>query len=1182
MMTIVAFLMAVTINAQEWVGVNRNTPKRIQETLVSSSEHSVVVDVEVSGFYKEMVKTTRGEMINIMGEDMAAMPIKGAPNLPMYPISMIVGDQAEMEVSVVKSKYVDFENIEVAPSKGNFSRQINPDDVPYTYGEMYQEDAFYPSEQAVLGEPYILRDFRGQNMMVYPYSYNPVTKTLRVYTYLRIEAKKVSDNGENQKVRATRSNKITPEMNMSYKRRFINYPTNEKRYTFLEEEGEMLIVCVDKYLEALEPLVEWKNISGRPTSIVATSVTGTLDSLKQYIADYYKANPDLVYVLLVGEHDNLPAKVLSGGRSDNYYGMLEGNDKYEEVMVGRLSVNSIGDAVNQVNKIIYYERDIDAKATWLTRASGVAAKEGEGHYKEIDFEHMDFIRDTLLNYNYTEVSQYYANVNNPIAPQMIKDFSNGLGLINYCNHGTVDSWAVANFSTNEVHQLTNDNMLPIVWSVACNNGQFDYSECFGEAWMRATNPTTGNLTGAIGGMFSWITQPWIPPMYGQDEMVAILAEWRDGYKHTLGGASLNGNMFMMDMDPLDGPETHDTWILFGDPSLIVRTDVPQSMDVSLPQQELFIGMTSLSINAIADYGIATLSIDGEAIASAPIKNGEAKLVFDPLLKEGVAKLVVIGYNKVTEIRDLNIVAAESPYVIYSDHEIDGNGNLEYGLTSNISMKVKNVGLKPTNNVKVTLSTDSEYVTVMNAETQIVSIEPEQLINLDKAFTVSIDPYVPDMTRVDFTVTCTDGTETWTTVFYEYICAPVFNISSLSVTPNKVVLPGEKASLEVSFVNVGNAVAHNVLTEAFSSSSDIEFTTSTVVTEEVSVGETYTVKLDFNVDASLPLGSVYDIMATVNADFYNAKASHELKVGLLGDDFETGDFSAQQWSIEGDGVWVIDSTNAYEGKYCIKSDKVSNNKYAKLKIQIEVLADGPLTFYVKPSSELHYDLLKFFINSMPQNEWSGETDWVPYTYQMKKGSYALEWRFTKDTSGDGGEDCAYIDNIVFPPVSVVRMLEAVTGLKYNISGENVTLSWNAVDAATEYIVRRDGEQVSTQTTTEFNDKLSDAIVTYSVVAKNGDNYSAPVFLSVNPDVTSGDDILDYEMKTVSLYPNPTSGMLYVDLDDSFDAVIYNYQGQVVMREYNNDGVIDMSNLTTGIYFVEIRNNNNVIVEKIIVK
>ena len=213
-------------------------------------------------------------------------------------------------------------------------------------------------------------------------------------------------------------------------------------------------------------------------------------------------------------------------------------------MVGRLPVNSVSDAVNQVNKIIYYERDIDEKATWLNKAAGIAAKEGQGHYEEIDFEHMDFIRDTLLNYTYTEVSQYYANINNPIAPQMVTDFSKGLGLINYCNHGTPESWAVANFSTTEVHRLTNDNMLPFIWSVACNNGQFEYDECFGEAWMRATNPATGALTGAIGGMFSWISQPWIPPMYGQDEMVAILTEWRDGYKHTLGGASLNGNMFM--------------------------------------------------------------------------------------------------------------------------------------------------------------------------------------------------------------------------------------------------------------------------------------------------------------------------------------------------------------------------------------------------------------------------------------------------------------------------------------------------------------------------------------------------------------------------------------------------------------------------------------------------------------
>ena len=76
---------------------------------------------------------------------------------------------AEMNVSVVKSTYTDYENIEIAPSKGNFSRQIDPETMPYTYGSMYNQNAFYPAAQAYLETPYIIRDFRGQNIMVRPF-----------------------------------------------------------------------------------------------------------------------------------------------------------------------------------------------------------------------------------------------------------------------------------------------------------------------------------------------------------------------------------------------------------------------------------------------------------------------------------------------------------------------------------------------------------------------------------------------------------------------------------------------------------------------------------------------------------------------------------------------------------------------------------------------------------------------------------------------------------------------------------------------------------------------------------------------------------------------------------------------------------------------------------------------------
>ena len=1183
---IVLFLLAMTSSAQEWVGVNKNKKERIQETLISSSEKEIVIDVNIGGFVKQSVKTPHGNQLIITGEDMAMMSVKGAPSLPMYPISMIIGDKAEMKVSVVKSEYVDFENVEVAPSKGDFSRKINPDNVPYTYGEVYQQDAFYPAQQADLGKPYIIRDYRGQNVMVYPYAYNPVTKTLRVYTYLRIVAEKVSDNGVNQKLNYRRNNKIDPEVKASYERRFINYQNeNNLRYEFLEEEGKMLIICVEEYMEALQPLVDWKNISGRPTEIVSAKVTGKTDNLKSYIQTYYNENPDFVYLLLVGEHMNLPAYPLeTSARSDNYYGMLEGNDYYEEVCVGRLPVNSVEDAKNQVNKIIHYERDINESAKWLSRASGIAADEGTGHYAEIDYQHIDYIRDTLLNYTYTEFSQYYAKINNPSATKMVADYNNGLGIINYCNHGNYDGWVVADFNNDNVHSMVNDNKLPFIWSVACNNGQFDHDECFAEAWMRAKNPSTGKPTGAIGGMFSWISQPWLPPMYGQDEMNAILTEWRPGYKHTLGGASCNGNKSILDKTPnVDGENTHNTWILFGDPSLMVRTEAPTHMNTTISQPALFLGMSELTVNAQTNFGIATLSVDNEVIASSYINDGTATLHFSPLSQPGTAKLVVIGYNKVTEIKELDIIPADNPYIIYNGHEIlDDNGLIDYGETVNISMNIKNIGLQPTSNITVKLSSDSKYIEMLKDNATINTINSEEEINLENAFSFKVRPEVPNDTRIGFIVTCSNGTETWVTNFYQKAYAPVFSLSNIEVLSENGVLPGNTATLQMRFKNDGGAVARDILAEVFSSSDDIKFVEPVIKKDKVGAGMTFTITADFTIDPSVLIGSVYEIVCSVNADYASFVSNYELKVGRICEDFETADFSSHAWKIEGPAKWLIDSINAYEGKYCANTELMGGNKYAKLKLDLEVLDDGPMTFYVKTSCEYKYDYLEFLVDGFAVEKWSGETAWTLYTYNMKKGSHKIEWRYMKDSNTDEGEDKVWLDNIIFPPVSVVSVLDAVEKLAYNIEDNILTLTWRKNYSAEEYIVRREGDVVATVTETSFTENAIDDLVTYCIVAKNGNNYSAPAFILVDPNREFGEKIIDVETKKISLYPNPTSGVINVEIDNPFEAVVYNYQGQVVMRMRNNDRQIDMSHLTAGVYFVEIRDGQNRMIEKVIVK
>ena len=1179
--TFVVLFLSISLYgySQVWNGVKSNTPTTIKETLISSTEEEIVVDVRVDGFNSNAVSTPNGKQYVISGNNMASMLVKGAPDLPMYPIPMIIGDRAEMQVTIVESEYTDFEDIEVAPSKGNFSRQINPNDVEYVYGDMYQQDAFYPATQASLDAPYILRDFRGQNMMVYPYAYNPVTKTLRVYTHLVISAKKVSDNGENQKL-TRRSNviKASPETFAAYERRFINYPSASK-YDFIVDEGEMLIVCVDEYMEALQPLVEWKNMSGRPTTMVGVSETGTLDDLKKYVEGVYLNNPNLTYLLLVGEHENLPASQLSGGRSDNYYGMLEGNDYYEEILVGRLPVISVQDAENQVAKTIYYERNIDETATWATRAVGIGADEGAGlgHFGEADYVHMDYIRDTLMHYTYTEVSQHYAGLNNPTASNMITDFNTGATVANYCNHGSPTSWGVANFSNSHVHQLTNDYRWPFIWSVACNNGQFDYEECFGEAWMRAKNNTTGVPTGAIGGMFSWISQPWLPPMYGQDEMNAILTEWRDGYKHTLGGVSVNGNQYVLDMAPEDAGSTHNTWLLFGDPSLMVRTDVPQDMNVSASPSVLLLGMTSLTVNADAEYGIATLSMDGEVIASAYVNEGVAELSFPALANVGTAKLVVIGYNRVTTEMDIMINPAEGAFLVNDGYALnDDNGQLDYGENIKLSLNVENVGVEQADNISVEITTDSEYITLNDNTATIDGIAAGETITLEEAFEFNVAVDVPDQTSIEFAVVYTSGSDVWESKIIIKANAPKLTLASVALENN--VMPGEAGKLILAIKNGGHSDAHNLIAELTSSSSDIQFTNVSLSSEDIAVGENVTIEADFNVASSVVSGSMYEVGYNVSAGHYNFNSVYNIAVGSLQEDFETGDFSAYDWEHTAQ-AWTIITDDPYEGTYCAKSGAISNGGSTSMSLTMNVLADGDISFYVKTSSEQTFDRLHFYIDGSEQGMWSGETAWTNVLFPITEGEHTLEWRYTKDNSVSSGDDCAYVDYIKFPPISSVSLLEPVADLTADVNNFNVNLSWSAAEAE-EYVIRRNGQEIATITETSYTDVVSnDGVYVYSVTAKSADVFAMPAYVTVNVGFV---DVIEIENNHFNIYPNPTTGIINIDVDKDFEAVIYNYQGQIVMKVANNDSQIDMSALSSGIYFVEIRTDNAVAVQKVVVR
>ncbi|MCR4848058.1 MAG: T9SS type A sorting domain-containing protein [Bacteroidales bacterium] len=1125
--------------------------KAPQTKLISSSEESIVVNFQLNGFSTSRVTTPQGEQFIVNAPKMAAMLEAGAPSLPYYPVPVIIGDQAEMTVNVIDAQYTDYTDMSIAPSKGNLSRQINPDDVPYTYGAMYQENAFWPATQAYLEKPYILRDFRGQNIMVQPFAYNPATHTLRVYESLTLEMTKVSDNGVNPK--ATRKSgaiKVDPEQKAQYSRRFINFENVQAKYPFDEDYGELLIICTDAYMENLQPLADWKNQSGRPTTLVSLSTAGgnNAQNIKNYIQGIYDdPNHNLEFILLVGEYNDLtPYSISYDKKSDNWFGKLEGSDNYLEALVGRLSVSNAADADVQVNKIIYYERDVTADATWGNKGMGIGYYgAGSGHYGEDDYYHIDRIRDTLMHYTYAQVTEHHGGSGGDASVSTISGTTNeGISIINYCNHGSTTSWGVANYSVSDVNMLTNDGKLPIVWSVACLNGQFDVGTCFGESWLRATNNATGAPTGAVGGMFSWISQPWIPPMYGQDEMVNILTEWRhpEMFNHTLGGASLNGSMDILDKEPNDSYQTFNTWLLFGDPSLLVRTDIPTEMGATINPTMLMLGMSTLEVNADATSGIATLYDGEEIIASARIIDGTANLEFPALSSVGELTLTVIGYNRVTEMMTLEVLPAEGAYV-----SVDAftPGNVPVNEEQLMSMSFKNVGVDPTSDLThVTLSCDDENLTLTDNEAWFDVLGPDEIVTLTDEFAFIVAPGVADGTRIQIDVNMVCGGSIWTGKAKITVGAPIVEFGEFQCIGG--FTPGESQNIVVTFNNVGHYMATNAVVTASSQNQYVTFASETIEIGTINAEGNGTAIFNLTVDEACPTTDVINLTFDLVADNEITATGTGILKNSCNVVFDLTDSYGDGWNGNQLTVSFSDGTPTQN---------------------LTISSGTSATYTLEIGMGVHVTL-----------------GWIA-------GNYTSECSFT--VSYEDGDQITSANNLSAgysfefdvncggdPNIGAT---EPVTELESEVDYENmiVVLTWEAPSRdVINYLVTRNGEELAQVTETRYVDNNPTDYAEYCVYAQYLNGSSEPLCLDPIENILG----VEETEGNISIYPNPVKNTLYIKGGNAeYSFVLYNGMGQVVaIGTASGTQQIDCSEMSKGIYFLHLNTGAKTMVEKVVVK
>lgn len=1017
-------------------------------TILSQTESKMVIKVSAMAPSYTAVQTPNGTQYILKTKGGTSILKKGFPDLPKLSTSIIAPFGKKWIVSSTSTDGIQIiNNKPLSPSKGNVYRTVNIDDVPYEYAPDYNSNTTFPSTIAKVNSIYSLRDFDAQTLVVYPFNYNFSNQNITYYTEIIITLKTINSTTQNARVNSP----IVSEFDKVYSQHFLNYNNaKQTRYTPLEEDGDMLIICYDNFMTAMAPFVAWKKEKGIRTEMVSYSSVGSNSAaIKTYVQNYFTTHPNFTYLMLIGDATQVPASQTSNGDSDNDYGYLIGSDSYQEIFVGRISATTDTEVTSQINKAIDYEKNpsLGANANWYKHALAIASTEGAGigDDNEIDWEHQRNIGTQLLSYNYDNVYELYDGsqggndaAGDPIAQDVINVFNNnGIGVWNYTGHGNVTLVATSGFSNTNVASLTNTKAQPFVWIVGCQVGNFVSSTCLAEKLARATFNGVGS--GAVASMMSTINQSWAPPMEGQDAMNAILSENAGAnIKRTFGGISINGCFQMNDAYGTQGDEMTDTWTLFGDPSMVVRTDIPELMTVT-HVNTVPLGATSLQVNCNTEGATVCLTINGEILSVATVTGGVANFTFTALTTPDSIHVCATAYNTVPYFSDIQIIAANGPYVVtntYNVNDVVGNNNglADYNENLNLELTLENLGTQDANILTGVLTTTDSYITITDGNEVFGNLTAGNLTSLTNAFAFTVADGIPDQHVAAFNLNLTDDNgDTWNNTINVILNAPSLTVLSYSIDDatgnnNGALDPGETVVINLLTKNIGHSATTNAIATLTSANTDITINNGVSNQNSVAVNATNTTSYTVVVSASATLYSFVDFEYLFDANYYDASNSINTKIGLASEDFETNSFNQFNWLQSGNSNWFTTSSQFYDGAYSSQSGAIGNSQSTTLSIDVSSAVNDNISFARKVSSEDGYDFLKFYNGTAVLGSWSGEQAWAVETYSVGAGTHTFKWTYSKDTYAAAGADAAWVDDITLP----LNSLTTINELENNVS------------------------------------------------------------------------------------------------------------------------------------------------------
>jgi hypothetical protein len=102
-----------------------------------------------------------------------------------------------------------------------------------------------------------------------------------------------------------------------------------------------------------------------------------------------------------------------------------------------------------------------------------------------------------------------------------------------------------------------------------------------------------------------------------------------------------------------------------------------------------------------------------------------------------------------------------------------------------------------------------------------------------------------------------------------------------------------------------------------------------------------------------------------------------------------------WQNEDLFPWTIDNETLFQGASSFRSGLIPHSATTELKINYSVAQDDTIRFYRKVSSEEGYDFLKFYIDGIEIQAWSGLVDWSEVKFPVAIGDHLFSWVYEKD-------------------------------------------------------------------------------------------------------------------------------------------------------------------------------------------